>query len=78
MTLLTWLKTRVFSSVDEQTIEKVPARSPYRPRFSSVSFVLTDESVRAATYLCERLAQQDLVPLLDEVSRSEGVSIEVT
>lgn len=33
ITRLSWLSTRSFSSGLEQTMEKVPIRSPYRPKF---------------------------------------------
>lgn len=78
ITLLTWLKTRAFSSGDEQTIEKVPARSPYNPRFLLISLSLDTEMSAQEADLGKRLAQQDLMALLNKVSRSKGVLDQIT
>lgn len=75
MTLLIWERTLSFSSVDEVTMEKVPARSPYKPRFclSAACLVFVWEAD-----LSERLAKHNLVTFGDEVSDSEGVPLNVT
>jgi hypothetical protein len=74
MTLLICDRTLSFSSVEEVTIEKVPARSPYRPRFCSSDKQL----VKQDTYFGEGLAEHDLMTLGHEVSDSESVSLNVT
>jgi len=75
MTLLIWERTLSFSSVEEVTMEKVPARSPYKPRFclSASHLVLVWEAD-----LGEGLAKHDLMTFGDEVSDSEGVPLNVT
>ena len=75
MTLLIWERTLSFSSVEEVTMEKVPARSPYKPRFCLLAFYLV--FVLGAD-LGEGLAKHDLMALRDKVSDSEGVPLNVT
>jgi hypothetical protein len=74
MTLLICERTLSFSSVDEVTIEKVPARSPYKPRFYSSD----KQTRRPDTYFGKGLAEHDLMTLGYKVSNSESVSLDVT
>lgn len=81
MTRLTCDRIRSFSSAEEQTIEKVPARSPYKPRFwEFVSGAALQTSFRASfsfrhsAHLCEGLTEDDLVSLLDKMPNSKCIT----
>jgi hypothetical protein len=58
-------------------MEKVPARSPYKPRFCHQPDPLPG-SRELGTYLGERLAEHNLVALRNEVSNSKCVSFDIT
>jgi len=55
-------------------MEKVPARSPYKPRF----FHQLNRGGREYAYLGERLAEHDLVTFSNEVSDGESISLNVS